>query len=233
MLRTSGEERGAAPCDWEIPGVAPAVGGAGVGSRRRAGPTWAPGCASLALHSRGGSGPGRWLALYLPLNLAAMEGPQELLSGKLQLCFTPAARTSLLLLRLNDAALRALQECHQQQVGLARAPSSLSPACPEVGSQSATPAKEPGGGEQHPRALASPTLQVKPARQVPPPRAPDAGSWGRRFCCSWLKSVLCPQVRPVIAFQGNRGVSAGLGCVEVKCRENRHGLHEGIVRAGG
>ncbi|KAF4018062.1 hypothetical protein G4228_009779 [Cervus hanglu yarkandensis] len=44
-----------------------------------------------------------------------MEGPQELLSGKLQLCFTPAARTSLLLLRLNDAALRALQECHQQQ----------------------------------------------------------------------------------------------------------------------
>ena len=100
MLLTSGEERGAAPGDWEIPGVAPAVGGAGVGSRRRAGPTWAPGCASLALHSRGGSGPGLWLALYLPLNLAAMEGPQELLSGKLQLCFTPAARTSLLLLRL-------------------------------------------------------------------------------------------------------------------------------------
>ena len=82
-------------------------------------------------------------------------------------------------------------------------------------------------------ALAPPTLQVKPARQVPPPWAPDAGSWGRLFCCSWLKSVLCPQVRPVIAFQGNRGVSTGLGSVEVKCRENRHGLHEGIVRAGG
>eukprot|EP00069_Balaena_mysticetus_P017714 bmy_10923T0 len=45
-----------------------------------------------------------------------MEGPQELLSGKLRLCFTPAARTSLLLLRLNDAALRALQECQRQQV---------------------------------------------------------------------------------------------------------------------
>ncbi|KAB1277512.1 RNA polymerase II elongation factor ELL3 [Camelus dromedarius] len=44
-----------------------------------------------------------------------MEGPQELLSGKLRLCFTPAARTSLLLLRLNDAALRALQECQRQQ----------------------------------------------------------------------------------------------------------------------
>ncbi|XP_026922926.1 RNA polymerase II elongation factor ELL3 isoform X1 [Acinonyx jubatus] len=45
-----------------------------------------------------------------------MEAPQELLSGKLQLCFTPAAGTSLLMLRLNDAALRALQECRRQQV---------------------------------------------------------------------------------------------------------------------
>ncbi|XP_054421466.1 RNA polymerase II elongation factor ELL3 [Pteronotus mesoamericanus] len=45
-----------------------------------------------------------------------MAGPQEFLSGKLRLCFTPAARTSLLLLRLNDAALRALQECQRQQV---------------------------------------------------------------------------------------------------------------------
>ena len=151
VLLTSGGERGATPGYWEIPGVAPAVGGAGVESRRRAGPTWAPGCASLVPHSRGGSGSGLWLALYLPLNLAAMEGPQELLSGKLRLCFTPAARTSLLLLKLNDAALRALQECHRQQVRLARAPSSLSPASPEVGSQPATLAKGPGGGEQHPR----------------------------------------------------------------------------------
>ncbi|XP_045628121.1 RNA polymerase II elongation factor ELL3 isoform X1 [Ursus americanus] len=45
-----------------------------------------------------------------------MEGPQELLSGKLQLCFTPAAGTSFLMFRLNDAALRALQECRRQQV---------------------------------------------------------------------------------------------------------------------
>ncbi|XP_025328762.1 RNA polymerase II elongation factor ELL3 [Canis lupus baileyi] len=45
-----------------------------------------------------------------------MEGPRELLSGKFQLCFTPAAGTSLLMLRLNDAALRALQECRRQQV---------------------------------------------------------------------------------------------------------------------
>ncbi|XP_036155535.1 RNA polymerase II elongation factor ELL3 isoform X2 [Myotis myotis] len=45
-----------------------------------------------------------------------MAGPQEFLGGKLRLCFTPAARTSLLLLRLNDAALRALHECQRQQV---------------------------------------------------------------------------------------------------------------------
>lgn len=54
--------------------------------------------------------------VLLALDLTAMEGPQELLSGKLRLCFTPAARTSLLLLRLNDAVLRALQECQRQQV---------------------------------------------------------------------------------------------------------------------
>ncbi|XP_030885092.1 RNA polymerase II elongation factor ELL3 isoform X2 [Leptonychotes weddellii] len=45
-----------------------------------------------------------------------MEGPQELLSGKLQLCLTPVAGTRFLLFRLNDAALRALQECRRQQV---------------------------------------------------------------------------------------------------------------------
>ncbi|XP_076785726.1 RNA polymerase II elongation factor ELL3 isoform X1 [Arvicanthis niloticus] len=45
-----------------------------------------------------------------------MEGTQETLSGKMRLLFTPAARTSLLMLRLNEAALRALQECQQQQV---------------------------------------------------------------------------------------------------------------------
>ncbi|KAK7810194.1 hypothetical protein U0070_010358 [Myodes glareolus] len=45
-----------------------------------------------------------------------MEGTQEALSGKMRLLFTPAARTSLMMLRLNEAALRALQECQQQQV---------------------------------------------------------------------------------------------------------------------
>ncbi|XP_037690048.1 RNA polymerase II elongation factor ELL3 [Choloepus didactylus] len=45
-----------------------------------------------------------------------MDGPQDPLSGKLRLCFSPAARTSLLLLRLNHTVLRALQECERQQV---------------------------------------------------------------------------------------------------------------------
>ncbi|KAL1786410.1 RNA polymerase II elongation factor ELL3 [Sigmodon hispidus] len=45
-----------------------------------------------------------------------MEGTQEALNGKMRLLFTPAARTSLLMLKLNEAALRALQECQQQQV---------------------------------------------------------------------------------------------------------------------
>ncbi|XP_010337833.2 RNA polymerase II elongation factor ELL3 isoform X2 [Saimiri boliviensis] len=54
--------------------------------------------------------------VLLALELAAMEEFQEPLRGQLRLCFSPAARTSLLLLRLNDAALRALQECQRQQV---------------------------------------------------------------------------------------------------------------------
>lgn len=54
--------------------------------------------------------------VLLALDLVGMAGPQEFLSGKLRLCFTPPARTSLLLLRFNDAALRALQECQRQQV---------------------------------------------------------------------------------------------------------------------
>jgi hypothetical protein len=61
----------------------------------------------------------------LALDLATMEGPQEPLSGKLRLCFVPAARTSFLLLRLNEAALRALQDCQRQQVRWPLTPSSL------------------------------------------------------------------------------------------------------------
>ncbi|XP_036590232.1 RNA polymerase II elongation factor ELL3 [Trichosurus vulpecula] len=44
-----------------------------------------------------------------------MAGPQEVLNGKLRLSFTPGPRTSLLLLRLNDSALRALQDCQRIQ----------------------------------------------------------------------------------------------------------------------
>ncbi|XP_031808068.1 RNA polymerase II elongation factor ELL3 [Sarcophilus harrisii] len=44
-----------------------------------------------------------------------MAGPLEPLSGRLRLSFTPGPRTSLLLLRLNDSALRALQDCQRIQ----------------------------------------------------------------------------------------------------------------------
>lgn len=64
--------------------------------------------------------------VLLALDLAAMEGPQEFLSGKFRLSFNPSARTSVLMLRLNDAALRALQECQRQQVR--PAPGSISPS---------------------------------------------------------------------------------------------------------
>ncbi|KAJ8776908.1 hypothetical protein J1605_015085 [Eschrichtius robustus] len=68
------------------------------------------------LSLRSGAHEPQLLSLPAAAAKAPMEGPQELLRGKLRLCFTPAARTSLLLLRLNDAALRALQECQRQQV---------------------------------------------------------------------------------------------------------------------
>ncbi|XP_021097370.1 RNA polymerase II elongation factor ELL3 [Heterocephalus glaber] len=45
-----------------------------------------------------------------------MERPWDPLRGALRFCFSPAARTSLLLLRLDTAALRALQEGGRQQV---------------------------------------------------------------------------------------------------------------------
>ncbi|XP_074091370.1 RNA polymerase II elongation factor ELL3 isoform X2 [Macrotis lagotis] len=44
-----------------------------------------------------------------------MAGPAEPLSGTLRLSFGPAPRTSLLLLRLNDSALRALHDCRRTQ----------------------------------------------------------------------------------------------------------------------
>lgn len=82
-----------------------------------AGPTWATGRASRALQSESSWWRPSRVARVVPArDLTAMAGPQELLSGTLRLCFSPAARTSLLLLRLNDAALRALHECQRQQV---------------------------------------------------------------------------------------------------------------------
>ncbi|XP_028926668.1 RNA polymerase II elongation factor ELL3 isoform X2 [Ornithorhynchus anatinus] len=44
-----------------------------------------------------------------------MSGPREELSGRLRLSSPSGPRTSLLLLRLSDAALRALRDCHRLQ----------------------------------------------------------------------------------------------------------------------
>ncbi|XP_004623411.1 RNA polymerase II elongation factor ELL3 [Octodon degus] len=45
-----------------------------------------------------------------------MERPSDPLRGVLRFCFSPSTRTSLLLLRLDAAALRALQESRREQV---------------------------------------------------------------------------------------------------------------------
>lgn len=105
--------------------------------------------------------------VLLALDLTAMAGSQEFLSGKLRLCFTPAARTSLLLLRLNEAALRALRECQRQQVRQPQATPSLSPTSLDPRPQPETMTKRPGYGERHSRTSASPLLQVKSTRQAP------------------------------------------------------------------
>lgn len=98
-----------------------------------------------------------------------MEGTQETMSGKMRLLFTPAARTSLLMLRLNEAALRALQECQQQQVRLA--PGPLFPSRPTGRPRPPKAMLEKGLGEVRVFRFLSPPdprLQVKPARQVSP-----------------------------------------------------------------
>lgn len=133
--------------------------------------------------------PSSVVLVLLALDLATMEGPQELLSGKLQLCFTPAAGTSFLMFRLNDAALRALQECRRQQVR--QTPGPVFPNLYPSGSRASavTLAKGPGDGKRHPQAPTSPPLQVKLERQVPA-RAPDAGSWVCHFISVPFASAL-------------------------------------------
>ncbi|XP_062946132.1 RNA polymerase II elongation factor ELL3 [Cynocephalus volans] len=122
--------------------------------------------------------------VLLAFDLAAMEGPHEHLSGKLRLCFSPAARTSFLLLRLNDAALRALQECQRQQVRLAAGPFFPSPYPLGLWASAGDPGEGTRGG--------------------------GMVSAGSGFSTS--PNEAC-QVRPVIAFQGHRGVSAEPVCV--------------------
>lgn len=98
-------------------------------------------------------------------DFGTMEGTQEAMSGKMRLLFTPAARTSLLMLRLNEAALRALQECQQQQVRLA--PGPLFPSRP-TGPRPSKAMLEKGLGE----------VRVFRFQSPPPPPPSEAGQAG-------------------------------------------------------
>lgn len=103
-------------------GKAQGCRGAGVhvgGAWAEGGADLEAGCVLGALHTAEAAV--AWLGsavLLCWLDLDTMEGPQEPLTGKLRLCFSSAPRTSFLLLRLNDPALRALRECQRQQVRL-------------------------------------------------------------------------------------------------------------------
>lgn len=111
------------------------------------------------------------------LDIAAMEGPEELLSGKLQLCFTPAAGTSLLMFRLNDAVLRALQECRRQQVRRTLGPvfPSLSPS----GSQASAgdPGEATWGWEEASAGSDLPTSPSELGGAGPPHPTPGTRRW--------------------------------------------------------
>ncbi|XP_072596801.1 RNA polymerase II elongation factor ELL3 isoform X2 [Vulpes vulpes] len=107
------------------------------------------------------------------------------------------------MLRLNDAALRALQECRRQQVRPTRIPIFPSP----YPSGSRASASDPGEGTwAWEAASAGSDLATSPseASEAGPPRhpTPDPGNATSPALSSHL---LSSQVRPVIAFQGNRG----------------------------
>lgn len=126
------------------------------------------GSASLGLRGRSGrGGPCPWSRSFVR-DFGTMEGTQEALSGKMRLLFTPAARTSLMMLRLNEAALRALQECQQQQVRLA--PNPFFPSRPTRPRPQPAALEKGTGRSGFRRFQPLPPLQVKPARQVSPAR---------------------------------------------------------------
>ncbi|XP_074145571.1 RNA polymerase II elongation factor ELL3 isoform X8 [Sminthopsis crassicaudata] len=134
-----------------------------------------------------------------------MAGPQEPLSGRLRLSFTPGPRTSLLLLRLNDSALRALQDCNRIQLWSWTPPATHQPPTPK-------PCLFPllcgrKGAEdfcRFPTCLSH--LEGKYQRS--PYNGAEDTSWS-----SALPPCL-PQAQPVITFRGNRGYLRlpGPGC---------------------
>ena len=159
-------------------------------------------------------------------DFGTMEGTQEALSGKMRLLFTPAARTSLLMLRLNEAALRALQECQQQQVRLA--PGPFFPSQPTR----PWPPKamlEKGLGVVRVFRFQSPRLQVKPARQVSPASSIlgtllplcSAGVWALPAGTASDRFPRPPRGKCWPDVRGRLGV-----------RERKRGLQEGELWAG-
>lgn len=106
-----------------------------------------------------------------------MEGPQEFPSETFRLRCAPAAspRTSLLLLRLNEATLRALHDCHAQQVTRTLRPAAL-------GMGGSREKWSGGGGRCH----------GTPRRRVPLPVGPAGDRFSRRPRgeCEGLGSLL-------------------------------------------
>lgn len=173
----SGEEQGTAHAAGETLGWCRGRGPGG-GRGRPGGRECQP---RLALQ-RWQKWPSPVVSVLLVRDSGTMEGTQEALSGKMRLLFTPAARTSLLMLRLNEAALRALQECQQQQVRLAPNPFFPSRST-RPRPQRATLEKGTGRSGLR-RFQPPPSLQVKPARQVSAAPTPDPGSFAS-FVLSW------------------------------------------------
>ncbi|KAM9068351.1 RNA polymerase II elongation factor ELL3 isoform 2-T4 [Sarcophilus harrisii] len=133
-----------------------------------------------------------------------MAGPLEPLSGRLRLSFTPGPRTSLLLLRLNDSALRALQDCQRIQHWSWTPPATHQPPTPKP----CLPLLcGPKGAEDFCR---SPTCLSHLEGKYH--RSPYNGA-KNTFWSSALPPCF-PQAQPVITFRGNRGYLRlpGPGC---------------------
>lgn len=138
-----------------------------------------------------------------------MERLPDSLRGTLRFCFAPAARTSLFLLQLDAAALRALQEGWRQQVR------------PGPDSHPATATLRPPHRYPSPRDAATPQLRpLRPATRTVRPRDPDPTAPRPRDpatpqpCDPATPTALPPPPRdPATPSRRERGpAGSGLGC---------------------